>query len=90
MKKNLDFKKRTKSYAVAKQWVRCSLHCPLVTYIGKSLLGDTKEMSGVEAMEWLEDVGYCRFYSITRIEYITEAPTYSKEQIERITKGLNA
>ncbi len=90
MKKNLDFKKRTKSYAVAKQWVRCSQHSPLVTYVGKSLFGDTKEMCGLEAMEWLEDVGYSRFHSITRIEYITKAPAYTKEQIERIKKELNA
>lgn len=90
MKKEKKIKKTTGSYAVAKQWVRCSLHDPLVTYKGKSLLGDTKEMCGVEAMEWLEDIGSYRFHNITRIQYLAEAPAYTKEQVERIMKGLNA
>lgn len=89
MKKEKKIKKTTGSYAVAKQWVRCSQHDPLVTYKGKSLLGDTKEMCGVEAMEWLEDIGSYRFHNITRIQYTTEAIAYTKEQMEKINKGIN-
>lgn len=89
MNKKLDYKRGTRSYSVAKQWVRCNLHNPLVTYIGKSIVGDTKEMTGKEAEKWLNEIGFMRFHSIVRLQYITEAEPYTKEQMELINKGIN-
>lgn len=89
MNKKLDYKRKTRSFSVAKQWIRSSLHNPLVTYVGKSLVGDTREMTGREAQEWLDDTGFIKFHSITRLQYITEAEPYTREQLEKINKSIN-
>lgn len=89
MNKKLDYKRGTRSYSVAKQWIRCNLHNPLVTYIGKSIEGDTKEMTSKQAQEWLDATGFMKFHSIVRLQYITEAEPYTEEQMEKINKGIN-